>query len=290
MKKDFSIDVYKKKIIGLQQQAFSFVPLREFMKNQERRTICLRHDVDLLPQNSLAFAKIQYNLGIRGSYYFRAIPQSWDESVIKEVHDLGHEVGYHYECLTTTRGNLQKAIEDFEKNLKSLQKLVPVNTICMHGSPRSMWDSKELWKFYNYRDFGIEAEPYFDVDFSNTLYLTDTGRRWNGNKVSVRDKVRNVGESTLLNEESQKHTDWKVKPKLNSSMNMTKEAISFQDQYNFKSTFEIIRAAENGQLPDKIMMTFHPQRWTEKPMPWLKELVWQNTKNVVKYFLVKIQQ
>ena len=36
------------------------------------------------------------------------------------------------------------------------------------------------------------------------------------------------------------------------------------------------------------MMTFHPQRWTDKPIPWMKELVWQNTKNIGKYFIVKM--
>ena len=59
--------------------------------------VILRHDVDLLPQNSLAFARIQHEMGIRGSYYFRAVPESWDEDIIKEIHILGHEVGYHYE-------------------------------------------------------------------------------------------------------------------------------------------------------------------------------------------------
>jgi hypothetical protein len=35
--------------------------------------------------------------------------------------------------------------------------------------------------------------------------------------------------------------------------------------------------------------TFHPQRWTDQPLPWAKELVLQNTKNVAKYFLNKIR-
>jgi hypothetical protein len=57
----------------------------------------------------------------------------------------------------------------------------------------------------------------------------------------------------------------------------------------FHSTFEIIQAANEGRLPDKIMMTFHPQRWTDKPLPWVKELVWQNIKNVGKYFLIRLK-
>jgi hypothetical protein len=34
------------------------------------------------------------------------------------------------------------------------------------------------------------------------------------------------------------------------------------------------------------MITFHPQRWTNKPLPWLKELLVQNVKNVVKGIIV----
>jgi hypothetical protein len=59
----------------------------------------------------------------------------------------------------------------------------------MHGSPRSKYDSKDIWHKFSYCDLGIIGEPYFDTDFSQVFYLTDTGRRWDGYKVSVRDKI-----------------------------------------------------------------------------------------------------
>jgi len=59
----------------------------------------------------------------------------------------------------------------------------------MHGSPLSRYDNRRICDKYNYRDFGITGEPYFDLDFTKVLYLTDTGRRWDGNKVSLRDKI-----------------------------------------------------------------------------------------------------
>ncbi len=41
-------------------------------------------------------------------------------------------------------------------------------------------------------------------------------------------------------------------------------------------------------LPDKVMLNVHPQRWDDRFGPWVKELVGQNVKNVIKkYFLVK---
>lgn len=72
-------------------------------------------------------------------------------------------------------------------------------SICMHGSPMSPYDSRDLWKQYNYKDFGIIGKPYFDIDFSKVLYLTDTGRRWDGEKVSVRDKEMDNGQLTIDN-------------------------------------------------------------------------------------------
>ena len=244
--RDFTIDTYKELLGQLINSKYKFLTFNEFLKSNEERVVVLRHDVDLLPENSLVFAKIQAKHNVKGVYYFRAVPESWDEKVIKEIAGLGHEIGYHYECLTTTSGDPEKGIADFGKNITALRKLAPVNTICMHGSPMSKHDSKDLWKKYNYRDFGITGEPYFDIDFKKVFYLTDTGRCWDGNKVSVRDKVDS----------------------------------GFDE--SFHSTSEIILAAKNNKLPDKIMFTFHPQRWTNNGMAWTKELVMQKIKNIIK--------
>lgn len=285
---DFTLSTYRVLIETLQKQGFSFLTFEEFLKNLAPKSIVLRHDVDSLPFNSLQFARIQAEKGIKGTYYFRIVPESFDESIIKEIYSLGHEVGYHYEDVSLAakglraqgswllgKKNLEKeivkiAIESFAENLEKLRKLVPVKTICMHGSPMSKWDSRLLWKYYDYHDFGIIGEPYFEVDFDNVLYLTDTGRRWDGDSVNIRDKSFNRKERKVIA---------KTAPS-------TQHPAPFP---SFHSTFDIIRAAEEGRLPDKIMMTFHPQRCTDKPLPWVKELVWQNVKNVGKFFVVKLR-
>lgn len=127
----------------------------------------------------------------------------------------------------------------------------------MHGSPRSPWDSKDIWNIKSYRDFGIIGEPYFDVDFADVFYLTDTGRRWDGFNVSVRDKIP-------------VHQDrW------------------CRERLVFHSTDDIIHALNKDSLPRHIMMTTHPQRWNDSIIPWTREFVLQNAKNLVKKLLVK---
>ena len=217
---DFTLSTYKRLLNALSYQGFSFISFEKYLNNTSKKSIILRQDVDALPGNSLQFARIQAELGISSTYYFRIVPESFEEKIIKEIYSMGHEVGYHYEDVGTVaqrhkppspppslryggQGRLRRskgamaeeelvraAIESFEMNLEKLRKIVPVKTICMHGSPMSRWDSRLLWKYYDYHDFGISGEPYFDINFDEVLYLTDTGRRWDGNSVNVRDKAR----------------------------------------------------------------------------------------------------
>jgi hypothetical protein len=69
------------------------------VEKPKSNSIILRHDVDKLPENSLQFAQIQHALGIKGSYYFRIVPESFNVKIIKEIAALGHEVGLHYETI-----------------------------------------------------------------------------------------------------------------------------------------------------------------------------------------------
>lgn len=243
MNLDFTLDKYSELLNAIRNYGFeSFV---------------LRHDVDLLPENSFRTARIEAKSGMTGIYYFRAVPESWNERIIREIFDLGHEIGYHYESLTTCIGDIDAAYADFCKNLEALRKLVPVKSICMHGSPRSPYDSKDIWKKYDYHALGIESEPYLDTDFSKTFYLTDTGRRWDGYKVSVRDKIP-----------------------------------LFQDKWTaaglvFHSTDDVIEGLRLGRIPTHMMMTVHPQRWNPFGCRWCEELVLQNVKNMIKKSIIK---
>jgi hypothetical protein len=265
--RDFTVTIYKKLLNEFSRRKYRFKTFADFMALPEDNSLVLRHDVDNRKFNSLKFAQTQHDLGISGTYYFRMVPQSYDEEVIEQISSLGHEIGYHYETMDKANGDVKNAYDIFCRELEKIRKIVPVKTICMHGSPLSKYDNREIWKYYDYRDLGIIAEPYFDLDFSKILYLTDTGRRWNGSSASIRDNVPG--------------------PSINKFMTDGKHSLS--EQYLLKSTQDIIDACKQGVLPNKIMLNFHPQRWTNKTTLWLQELFVQNIKNVLKTGLKKIR-
>ena len=209
-------------------------------------------------------------MGMQATYYFRTVPESYDEEIIKEIVSLGHRAGYHYECLTTCKGDMEAAYEDFCQNLEKLRKVVPISTACAHGSPRSPWNSQSLWETsrlvgradgtpQDIHALEIEYEPMLDTDFSKTLYLTDTGRRWDGYKVSVRDKVP-----------------------------------QYQEQWEtgglvFHSTDDIIQALQDPEHPihqKELLINTHPQRWMPFGIAWVKEAVLQNCKNIAKRVII----
>jgi len=259
---DFILKVYTDLLRSLQAKDYMLVSLEHYFSNkanvETKRCAILRHDVDLKAENALAVARIEYELGIKASYYFRAVKQSNKPEIIREIVAMGHEIGYHYEDMAICNGDTEKAIDHFKEQLAYFRQYYPVTTICMHGAPRSRYDGRDLWKHYDYHDFGIIGEPYFDVDFFKVFYLTDTGRRWDGFNVSVRDKIPYYQEQWV------------------------KQGLVFH------TTDDIIKAVEAGNFPERLMMTTHPQRWTDSKGEWLIELLLQSAKNVVKSVMVTL--
>ncbi|MDT8309091.1 MAG: hypothetical protein RQ866_06135 [Bacteroidales bacterium] len=268
MMRDFTIDSFTLLLDTLLAQGYAFQTVAEYMQSPAEKVVVLRHDIDARKKQALLFATLEQQRSVKGTFYFRVVPESWDEKIITAVHNMGHEVGYHYEDIDIVRKQdhikdhqkewstlSDRAWKHFQQQLSRLRELSPVTTVCMHGSPLSPVSNRKLLEEHDYKALGITCEPYLDLDFSQLYYLTDTGRRWDGQRVSIRDKV---------DQQQQK---------------------AFQ-QLMPRTTKDIITLIENRTMPEKVMITLHPQRWSDKWLQWMKELVWQRVKNVVKRVLL----
>ena len=249
--KDFTVKTYKELLDALILAGYEFQTFRDYLKNPLEKVVILRHDVDKKPGNSQRFAEIEHDRGLKSSYYFRVVTESLQVDKLLAIARLGHEIGYHYEDMDPAKGDPGKAIKSFEDNLQKLRKLAPIDTICMHGSPLSKYDNKDLWQHYDYHEYGIIGEPYFDLDYGKIFYITDTGRKWNNRDASIRDKVNSPFEIEV------------------------------------KSTQHFIELIRAGSMPKQMMINTHPQRWNDDLLPWVVELVSQTVKNRVKRMLAR---
>ncbi|MCF6242181.1 MAG: hypothetical protein L3J74_12650 [Bacteroidales bacterium] len=249
---DFTLSMYKELLLALKNAKYQFITFEEYFSEKlPEKLVVLRHDVDRAPGNAVKMALLENKLNIRASYYYRVVSESYDEKSIREIVNLNHELGYHYEDLSISKGNEKQALELFEKHLENFRRFYPVKTMCMHGSPMSKFDNRALWQKHNYADFQIIAEPYFDLDFNKIFYLTDASRSWNNETVTLRDKV----------------------------------STDFQFQVN--STNDIIRLLQNKKLPNELMISTHPHNWADGNIEWMKIMIWQGLKNQIKKILVR---
>jgi len=206
--------------------------MEEYLVNPEHKFVILRHDVDERPYNALRLAEIENSLGIKSTYYFRIVKISNVHIVIQRIAELGHEIGYHYEDVSLCYGKLDMASKSFSENLTYFRNYYPVKTVCMHGSSFSDYDNRILWQYYSLKDFDLIGEPYLSIDYSQVFYITDTARRWDAGRLSVRDKVDN-------------------------NFNLS-----------FHTTNDIIKAVSENRFPEKSIIQSHTL-WTNNLSEWV---------------------
>lgn len=257
--RDFTLKTYRLLLEAFQKAGYRFQTFEEFMEAPaEGKVIVMRHDVDELAWNALKMAKLENELGIRSTFFFRTVKQSNVPEVIRGIVSLGHEVGYHYEDLSATEGDVEQAIACFQTHLEYFRQFYPVKSVCMHGSSTSRFDNRELWKQCRLSDFGLIGEPYLTVDFNTVFYLSDTGYAWDGGKYAVRDVVENgFGLS-------------------------------------FHTTRQVVDCVGNGLYPEKSLVLAHTL-WTDRFSQWLwlhlreflrnrVKLLAQNNRAVAKWY------
>ncbi|MFW5879254.1 MAG: hypothetical protein ACOCUV_00360 [bacterium] len=242
--KDFTIHKFRRLCEAVASN-YQTITMAEYFKGQKPENfVLMRHDVDRMPGHALATARIEHELGIRSTYYFRAMKNTFKPNIMKQIEDMGHEVGYHYEDLSVANGDSEKAIEMFKSNLADFRRICDVKTICMHGRPLSKYDNRDLWKTYAFEDYGIIGEAYLSAG-EELNYFSDTGRNW-GDKNSLRDH-----------------------------MSSTETTVSA------KTTHDLIDMVLSRNLSNYYILT-HPERWSLNLMDWSMYFAMDNVFNVGK--------
>ena len=243
---DFTINKYCKLLQSLIAADYCILGVGSYLSERPaNKVIVLRHDVDEQPQNALEMARVESSMGIHATYYFRRVPKSDHPEIIRQICALGHEIGYHYEDLSSAEGDMENAIESFGNNLKYFRQYYPVRTVCMHGSSSSKYDNRDVWRHIQLKDYDLIGEPYLSFDFKAIYYMTDTGYSWDGGKFAVRDKVDNPF------------------------------------SVSFHTTDEVISAVMQGVFPQQAMILAHTL-WTDNLCLWFYLHVREFIRNRVK--------
>jgi len=253
--KDFTFTAYRRYLEVVKSSYSNILRFDEFLNldSLPDSFFLIRHDVDRRPQKAVFMARLENEMGIKSSYYFRAKPNTFKKKIIEEISNLGHEIGYHYECLSDTNGDITMSMKDFENNLEQFRKIVSIKTISMHGRPFKSSDNRDMWRPSENHSllstkFGISGEVYLDIDYTEIAYINDTGRNWDSSLSNKRDKVISSVKCDFRNGEELYH--------------------HLKEKYYPKIVFQI-----------------HPERWSDSITEYYTQLLMDTTVNFLKRFL-----
>lgn len=103
------------------------------------------------------------------------------------MQEWGNEISYHHDVMDSNQGNLDNAMEEFERNKQKFEEAgFIVETVCQHGNPivnrkgytsnRDFFRSDKVQKtYFNISDIMVNYSTVKDVSYT---YYSDAGRKF----------------------------------------------------------------------------------------------------------------
>ncbi len=140
---EFSIDGYRHMLSQLLDLGYTGAGFAD--ARPQERDLILRHDIDIWPEYSVATAQVEQQIGLSAWYFFLVrcplynlmAPES--TRVLKEIQDLGHKVGLHFDAaLFPDDEAVLEAELSFECSILETLTGQPVEMISFHRPSQSL--------------------------------------------------------------------------------------------------------------------------------------------------------
>ena len=170
----FTFEGYTTLIDSLKDIGYIFTDYHSYEKYP--RCVILRHDIDNSIEKALAIAKLEYELGVKSTFFTLLRTDFYNPaskrglSGLKNIRSLGHEVGLHFDEMAYYKiDDVVKAIKNEASILSDILE-APITTVSMHRPSQKTLDS-------NY-DLTPMINSYGKTFFNDFKYLSDSRRRW----------------------------------------------------------------------------------------------------------------
>lgn len=157
--------------------------------NVEKKYVILKHDVETDVPKAYKMAIIEKKYGHIGTYYVQAylLEKADNVKLLAQMKNMGHEISYHYDVMDSNKGDLGKAIVEFEQNKAVFEKNgFIIQTVCQHGNPvvdrvgytsnRDFFRSESVQNLYpQISDIMVDFPKKANTSY---LYFSDAGRKF----------------------------------------------------------------------------------------------------------------
>lgn len=183
---NFSYNHYQAILKKALKMGFVITGFRDYPKVKNRpKIIILRHDIDYSSKRALVMAQLEKKLGIKSTYFLRIHGEYYHPfdrqsySAIKQIIELGHEIGLHSEARNLAREFKMEMVKLFRIEKEILEKTFDLKVISASehadlGRSKNYW-RKHLFTLIEKRKVGIKHYPQ---EFSDFKYFSDSLGSW----------------------------------------------------------------------------------------------------------------
>lgn len=174
----------------LKDNGFASVSAATILKiKPDKPFLVLKHDMETNPLKALRLAQIESKYSHKGSYYAQAylLNDSKNIDILKQIKELGHEVSYHHDVMDSNKGDIYKAVEEFQRNIELFENNdFLVQTVCQHGNPiidrdgyssnRDFFRNAKVAQLYEHiSEIMVNFKSRINEDYK---YISDVGYGW----------------------------------------------------------------------------------------------------------------
>ncbi len=211
---------------------------------KNERFLVLKHDVETDVKKAYQLAKIENKYAHKGTYYVQAylLDNLQNIELLKEMQNMGHEISYHYDVMDSNKGDIDKAIEEFDSNVKMFEENgFKIKTLCQHGNPiverigytsnRDFFRSQKVQALYGKMcDVMVDFKAKANVEYD---YYSDAGRKFK----------------------------FIFDPITNDVVNSDEKNVPYSD---LDALFKALEHSSNN-----VVISTHPHRWTASAVKYL---------------------
>ncbi len=183
--------------------------------NKKASFTVLKHDVETDVSKAYRMAELEHKYGHCGSYYVQAylLDDRKNIELLRKMQEMGHEISYHYDVMDFCKGDIDKAIEEFEVNKRKFEENgFVLKTLCQHGNPivervgytsnRDFFRNSHVRELYpSLSDIMVNFKDKYSVDYT---YYSDAGRKFKMIYDPINNDIVNSDDKNIVYENLEK--------------------------------------------------------------------------------------
>lgn len=174
----FTIAHYAELVKLAKEQGFEFILHKdEFVS--ERKDLIWRHDVEFSPDIALKMAEIEYELGVKATYFFQIhsefynVLEPYFTKILNKIKELGHHIGLHFDSHYYGINSSEELNRFISLDRKYFEEVfqIELDTFSFHNTTPFVLSCREY-------QYGGLINVYADFFKQNYQYCADSTGYW----------------------------------------------------------------------------------------------------------------